>query len=293
MGKIDSISIGNCGEYFVAAELERHGFTAAVPMSNTASFDVLAISRSNDKQIALQVKTNHTSQKTWTLSKKNETLFGENIYYVFVCLNEKRNPDYYIMPSCLVANSVSKSHADFLAGITNKNGKKGNDTAIRKFSFEIGKYNPYDLNPINYKSNWESLGKRYYELTRFLPIFNSDHFGEWYADNTADGSFEHPYHIPCFSYDDNIEKFSSAVLFFMDNHPEMDLENYKDILRDNAIEIEAIKEFDYSKCDGQCICAMIVANVLAEKFCDGAILKSCEDGTFVKWLGRLKELDEE
>ena len=79
MKKTDCISICNCGEYFVAAELERNGFTAAVPMSNTASFDVLAINRSNNRQIALQVKTNHTKQKTWTLSQKNETLFGENI----------------------------------------------------------------------------------------------------------------------------------------------------------------------------------------------------------------------
>ena len=64
MSKTDNISIGNCGEYFVAAELERRGFTAAVPMSNTKSFDVLAIDRANDRQIAIQVKTNHTSKKT-------------------------------------------------------------------------------------------------------------------------------------------------------------------------------------------------------------------------------------
>ena len=37
----NTVSIGNCGEYFVAAELERNGFTAAVPMSNTKSFYVL------------------------------------------------------------------------------------------------------------------------------------------------------------------------------------------------------------------------------------------------------------
>lgn len=39
----NNISTGNCGEYFVAAELERRGFTAAVPMSNTKDFDILAI----------------------------------------------------------------------------------------------------------------------------------------------------------------------------------------------------------------------------------------------------------
>ena len=29
-----NVSTGNAGEYFVAGELERHGFTVAVPMSN-------------------------------------------------------------------------------------------------------------------------------------------------------------------------------------------------------------------------------------------------------------------
>ena len=52
----NTVSIGNCGEYFVAAELERNGFTAAVPMSNTKNFDVLAINQNNNnQQVALQV----------------------------------------------------------------------------------------------------------------------------------------------------------------------------------------------------------------------------------------------
>lgn len=52
------INIGNCGEYFVAAELERRGFTVAVPMSNTPSFDILAIKNDDhNKQYAIQVKT--------------------------------------------------------------------------------------------------------------------------------------------------------------------------------------------------------------------------------------------
>ena len=46
----NNISIGNSGEYFVAAELERRGYTAAVPMSNTKDFDILAINRATYKQ---------------------------------------------------------------------------------------------------------------------------------------------------------------------------------------------------------------------------------------------------
>ena len=38
---MNNVSTGNAGEYFVAGELERRGFTCAVPMSNTKDFDIL------------------------------------------------------------------------------------------------------------------------------------------------------------------------------------------------------------------------------------------------------------
>ena len=56
----NTISTGNCGEYFVAAELERRGYTVAIPMSNVEDFDILAINRKTHKQIAVQIKTNKT-----------------------------------------------------------------------------------------------------------------------------------------------------------------------------------------------------------------------------------------
>ena len=172
MSNVNSISIGNCGEYFVAAELERHGFTAAVPMSNTKNFDILAINHQSNKQIAIQVKTNHTDKATWTLSEKNELITDENVFYVFVCLNGHEYPSYYILPSVLVAKSIQRSHFEFLSS-TNKKGEPNNDTPIRKFSFDISKYNPFCFKKEDYMSHWDILGKKYHELTKFLPIFTS------------------------------------------------------------------------------------------------------------------------
>lgn len=83
----NNISIGNSGEYFVAAELERRGYTAAVPMSNTKDFDILAINRATYKQIAIQVKTTQYKQKKWVLNKKSENLFAPHIKYILVTLN--------------------------------------------------------------------------------------------------------------------------------------------------------------------------------------------------------------
>ena len=39
MGNDTNVNIQNSGEYFVAGELERRGYTVAVPMSNVKDFD--------------------------------------------------------------------------------------------------------------------------------------------------------------------------------------------------------------------------------------------------------------
>lgn len=142
----NNISTGNAGEYFVAGELERHGFTAAVPMSNTKDFDILAINRETYKQFAIQVKTTGFKQKVWTLGVKNEELIGDNIIYIFVALNELDVPEYHIVPSYIVAKTIKESHQEWL-NTPGKKGQQHNDNPIRKFD---------DLND-KYLNNWDSL----------------------------------------------------------------------------------------------------------------------------------------
>lgn len=134
------ISTGNCGEYFVAAELERHGFTAAVPMSNVESFDILAISHDAPyKQIAIQVKTTQKSKKEWILSEKNENLIGDNIFYIFVTLHGLSYPEYHIVPSKVVAEYISEDHKRWFSS-PGRDGSQHKYTTIRKFRDEDNSY---------------------------------------------------------------------------------------------------------------------------------------------------------
>ena len=146
-----NISTGNCGEYFVAAELERRGFSVAVPMSNTPIFDLLAIERENlSNQIALQVKTTSKSKNDWAMSPKNEIDLGENVFYVFVKLNGLEEPHYYIVPSSIVAKQISEGHRRWLE-TPGRNGQRHNDSKMRKFI--IPKNN-------DYKDAWDLLYKK-------------------------------------------------------------------------------------------------------------------------------------
>ena len=141
----NKISTGKAGEYFVAGELERRGFTAAVPMSNTKDFDILSINRESYKQLAIQVKTTRYKQKVWSLGVKNENIVGDNIMYIFVSLNELDIPEYHIVPSKVVSETVKKSHQEWL-NTPGKRGQKHNDNPMRKFSDIDDKYlNRWDL----------------------------------------------------------------------------------------------------------------------------------------------------
>ncbi len=141
-----NVSIGNAGEYFVAGELERRGFTVAVPMSNVKDFDILAINRKTFEQVAIQVKTTGYKQKKWTLSKKNEDLQGDHIFYIFVALNEMDTPEYHIVPSKIVAETIKQSHQDWLNS-PGKHGQAHNDTSLRNF---------FDIDDL-YLNKWDYL----------------------------------------------------------------------------------------------------------------------------------------
>lgn len=133
---------------------------------------------------------------------------------------------------------------------------------------------------------------KYELLTKHIPTFERNDFGEWFVDKENDGSMEHPIQFPYVIYSKIVSEFEEDVYKFIDEHPEMQLTQYSKIIEENGIDIGDIKQADVSNLDPICLCAMIVANIRAERFCDGAILSSCKDGTFRKWLIKLKEYDD-
>lgn len=130
---MNNVNIGNAGEYFVAEELERRGFTVGVPMSNVKDYDILCINK-NGKQFALQVKTTSFGNNKWILSSKNEKIIDENVFYIFVHLHQLDKPTYYIVPSRVVADTISKELTAWL-NKPSKNGELHKDNNIRTIRF--------------------------------------------------------------------------------------------------------------------------------------------------------------
>mgnify|MGYP006902873074 FL=1 len=109
-----NVLTGSAGEYFVAAELSRRGVVAALTMSGTDAFDILAVNKAGCSY-SIQVKTTqYEKELRWLLCSKDEKPKAD--FYVFVNLNgTEKQPDYYIMPAAEVAAAIKEEHETWLA----------------------------------------------------------------------------------------------------------------------------------------------------------------------------------
>lgn len=135
----------------------------------------------------------------------------------------------------------------------------------------------------------------YEYLTEYIPLIQEIEFGKWYPEEqTGDGSLEHPFQMPFVVYADVIERLTEDVYRFENEHPEYGLNRYNQILEKHHIrwDDQEMTNADISEMDGQGVMALLLATIRAERFCAGALLDLLKKGCIIKWLERLKELDE-
>jgi hypothetical protein len=145
--KLSPVLAGVSGEYYVAAELSKRGLIASITLRNTKGVDVLCSNSNATKTVGIQVKTNSGSRRSWILNQKAEDYFAENLYYVFVNLNDnQKSPNFFVVPSKVVAESCKKGHSDWLK-TPGKKGQKHKDSPMRKFD---------DINE-EYLNRWDLL----------------------------------------------------------------------------------------------------------------------------------------
>jgi hypothetical protein len=138
--KLNSILAGVAGEYFVAAELSKRGYIASITLRNTKGVDILCSNSDASETRGIQVKTNRGAKRSWLLSKKAENFIANDLFYVFVCLNNNEDtPDFFIVPSKVVAKYCREDHARWLK-TPGRKGQKHKDNAVRKFSDPEEKY---------------------------------------------------------------------------------------------------------------------------------------------------------
>lgn len=145
--KKSNSSTALAGEYFVAAELAKMGHIALVTLRNTKSVDIFASNADGTRSVNIQVKTQSGNAHGWPLNNKAEKISSPHLFYVFVTLRgDRERPEYFIVPSKVVAKAITKSHASWLV-MPGRDGRKHKDNPLRKFD-------DYE----QYREKWETLG---------------------------------------------------------------------------------------------------------------------------------------
>lgn len=136
--------------------------------------------------------------------------------------------------------------------------------------------------------------KKYSALTKYINLLKNDNAGEWICDKENDGSSERPIHVPFVSYSIAVDNLADDIYEFAKESNEIVPSKYAEILQANGIEwgYDSMMKADASELDAQCILALLIASLRAERFCDGALLGFIESGAVTRWLKRLQELDE-
>ena len=141
----------------------------------------------------------------------------------------------------------------------------------------------------------ESRLPKFKVFTKYIgKISDIESFGEWFADRKNDGTLEHPIQMPFVNFNDLVDLFADEFYQFSESHPEYQLTRYGSILERNGLNWgdEKMRNADVDSLDAKCILALIMGAIRAERFCDGALLSFFKDGFIVKWLKRLKDIDD-
>ncbi len=131
-------------------------------------------------------------------------------------------------------------------------------------------------------------------LTKYIPELKAGDFGDWYVDKENDGTLEHPIHFPFVEYSQLVRQFEGNFFEFCEENPEYEYTKYTETLVANNIEwgTESMEHADVSELDAKAIIALLVGACRADRFCEGALLGFFESGAIMRWLNRLKEIDE-
>ena len=126
--------------------------------------------------------------------------------------------------------------------------------------------------------------KKYSALTKYINLLKNDNAGEWICDKENDGSSERPIHVPFVSYSIAVNNLADDIYKFAKESDEIVPSKYAEIIQANGIEwgYDSMMKADASELDAQCILALLIASLRAERFCDGALLEFIESGAVTR-----------
>ncbi len=122
MAEIPKNNTGLSGEYFVAAELYRRGWSVGLTIGNAKSVDLFA--EKQDNLIAVQVKAIYKRKNVgWPLMTHQ---IKDDCFYIFVNLNADKmdHPDFFIATSEEVKERIKQYKSRGIVDLTSLNSNQ-------------------------------------------------------------------------------------------------------------------------------------------------------------------------
>jgi len=148
--------IGNAGEFFVAGELLRRGYVAALAPRNAPSYDILAAAK--DRFVRIRVKTKSHPSRVWQwMAKPDGSLFREVKDRDDVCVlvdlkSPGDRPAYYLIPTTGLDRFLQAERRTWIS--TPGRGGRLHDKDSRHHALDLSKHRVFLS---NYEENWSLL----------------------------------------------------------------------------------------------------------------------------------------
>jgi hypothetical protein len=101
---------GMLGVYLTAAELTKLGFIVSPTSRSAFGADLLVTDQRCRKAWSVQVKTNRKAHAFWLINAHTGNSYSDSHVYVFVNLRGDSRPDYFVVPSTVVAHIYQIKH---------------------------------------------------------------------------------------------------------------------------------------------------------------------------------------
>lgn len=108
------------GEFFVAAELQRRGISAAVTYGNAKNADVVAFSTSGEKAVVIEVKT--TSQSKWVVGGRCPSPSHKPWVFVYLPEDPEGKPSYYVILQSELNGILAPLEEEYFKRYSEKHG---------------------------------------------------------------------------------------------------------------------------------------------------------------------------
>ena len=135
------------GEFFVAAELQRRGISAAVTYGNAKSADVVAFSMSGEKAVVIEVKS--TSQAKWVVGGVLPPPSTKPWVFVHLPTELTEPSAYYVVLQSELHNILAPIENEYYRKFKEKHGEEyGDRPGVVNFPLKEAE---------RFKNKWETI----------------------------------------------------------------------------------------------------------------------------------------